>query len=103
MSQRQRKRKSYYCSFCDKEQDQVQQLIAGPGGVYVCDECVIAFLEGNIGKHKDIEVTAGENFRCSFCGKKRQRVQRMIGEPGGVIICDQCIDLCREIIEDTQM
>ncbi|MBU1749837.1 MAG: ATP-dependent Clp protease ATP-binding subunit ClpX [Chloroflexi bacterium] len=30
----------YYCSFCSKNQDQVQRLIAGPGSVYICNECV---------------------------------------------------------------
>lgn len=28
------------CSFCNKTQDQVRKMIAGPGGVYICDECV---------------------------------------------------------------
>ncbi len=28
------------CSFCNKTQDQVRKLIAGPNGVYICDECV---------------------------------------------------------------
>jgi ATP-dependent Clp protease ATP-binding subunit ClpX len=31
---------SYACSFCSKNQDQVRRLIAGPGAVYICDECV---------------------------------------------------------------
>src|SRR5438876_8405946 len=31
---------SYNCSFCSKNQDQVRRLIAGPGAVYICDECV---------------------------------------------------------------
>jgi len=30
----------YKCSFCGKEQWQVRRLIAGPGGVYICDECI---------------------------------------------------------------
>ena len=30
----------YRCSFCNKRQDQVKKLIAGPNGVYICDECV---------------------------------------------------------------
>ena len=30
----------FYCSFCGKNQDQVQRLLAGPNGVYICDECV---------------------------------------------------------------
>ena len=30
----------YLCSFCGKRQEQVHRLIAGPGGVYICGECV---------------------------------------------------------------
>jgi ATP-dependent Clp protease ATP-binding subunit ClpX len=33
-------RMQYHCSFCAKAQDQVKKLIAGPGAVYICDECV---------------------------------------------------------------
>jgi len=31
---------TYHCSFCGKNQDQVERLIAGPGRVFICDECV---------------------------------------------------------------
>jgi len=37
-------------------------------------------------------------YRCSFCGKKQDQVHRLIAGPGGVYICDECVDLCREII-----
>jgi hypothetical protein len=37
-------------------------------------------------------------YRCSFCGKSQEQVHRLISGPGGVYICDKCIDLCREII-----
>ncbi len=30
----------YRCSFCSKDQDQIKRLVAGPNGVYICDECV---------------------------------------------------------------
>src|SRR5688572_15064301 len=30
----------YICSFCTRGQDEVQRLIAGPGGIFICDECV---------------------------------------------------------------
>jgi ATP-dependent Clp protease ATP-binding subunit ClpX len=30
----------YRCSFCNKHQSQVHRLFAGPGGVYICEECV---------------------------------------------------------------
>ena len=33
-------RRTYLCSFCGKNQDEVMRLIAGPNGVYICDECV---------------------------------------------------------------
>ncbi|SHL24181.1 ATP-dependent Clp protease ATP-binding subunit ClpX [Anaerocolumna jejuensis DSM 15929] len=33
-------RKQLRCSFCNKTQDQVRKLIAGPGNVYICDECI---------------------------------------------------------------
>jgi len=41
-------------------------------------------------------------YRCSFCSKSQDQVQRLIAGPGGVYICDECIDLCREIIEEEQ-
>src|SRR5690242_16153281 len=41
-------------------------------------------------------------YRCSFCGKSQDQVQRLLAGPGGVYICDECIDLCREIIEEEQ-
>ncbi len=41
-------------------------------------------------------------YRCSFCGKSQNQVQRLIAGPGGVYICDECIDLCQEIIEEEQ-
>jgi excisionase family DNA binding protein len=35
-----RQRARYQCSFCGKPQEQVRRLIAGPGGIFICDECV---------------------------------------------------------------
>jgi hypothetical protein len=37
-------------------------------------------------------------YRCSFCGKSQERVQRLIAGPGGVYICNECVGLCNEII-----
>jgi len=39
-------------------------------------------------------------YHCSFCGKSKDQVMRLIAGPGGVYICDECVDLCREIIEE---
>ncbi len=44
----------------------------------------------------------GMTYRCSFCGKSQDQVTRLIAGPGGVYICDECVDLCREIIEEDQ-
>ncbi|MGI6703783.1 MAG: ATP-dependent Clp protease ATP-binding subunit ClpX [Clostridia bacterium] len=40
-----------------------------------------------------------KQLRCSFCGKNQEQVKRLIAGPG-VYICDECIDLCQEIIEE---
>ncbi|QGU94253.1 ATP-dependent Clp protease ATP-binding subunit ClpX [Clostridium bovifaecis] len=40
-----------------------------------------------------------KQLKCSFCGKGQEQVRRLIAGPG-VYICDECIDLCSEIIED---
>lgn len=37
-------------------------------------------------------------YNCSFCGKSQEQVKRMISGPGNVLICDQCVGLCHEII-----
>jgi ATP-dependent Clp protease ATP-binding subunit ClpX len=42
-------------------------------------------------------------YRCSFCGKSQEDVRRLIAGPGAVYICDECVELCQEIInEDDQ-
>lgn len=41
----------------------------------------------------------GEIVKCSFCGKSQKQVKKVIAGPG-VYICDECIDLCNEIIEE---
>lgn len=39
-------------------------------------------------------------IRCSFCGKAEGQVRRMIAGPSGLYICDECVDLCKEIIDE---
>jgi ATP-dependent Clp protease ATP-binding subunit ClpX len=41
----------------------------------------------------------GDLLKCSFCGKSQKQVRKLIAGPG-VYICDECIDLCNEIIEE---
>ena len=40
-----------------------------------------------------------KQLKCSFCGKNQDQVRRLIAGPG-VYICDECIELCSEIITD---
>ncbi len=39
-------------------------------------------------------------YQCSFCAKSQDQVKKLIAGPGAVYICDECVDLCREIIEE---
>ncbi len=41
----------------------------------------------------------GELLKCSFCGKSQKQVRKLIAGPG-VYICDECVELCNEIIEE---
>ena len=44
-------------------------------------------------------VEGPEVVKCSFCGKSQKQVKKLIAGPG-VYICDECIDLCNDIIEE---
>ena len=41
-----------------------------------------------------------DKFRCSFCGKPQEQVRKLIAGPNGAYICDECVDICAEIIEE---
>ena len=40
------------------------------------------------------------NVKCSFCGKPQEVVKKIIAGPSGVFICDECVGLCQDIIEE---
>ena len=82
------------CSFCGKSPEEVQRLIAGPGGVYVCDECVAILSRGPESPQEE------QGLRCSFCGKYQQQVPYLAIGPHGVNICRACLVLCQEIIAE---
>ncbi len=42
----------------------------------------------------------GDRIRCSFCDKTQEQVRKLIVGPKGVYICDECVDICLEIIEE---
>ena len=41
-----------------------------------------------------------DKIRCSFCNKTQNQVRKLIAGPAGVYICDECIDICAEIMEE---
>jgi ATP-dependent protease Clp ATPase subunit len=95
------------CSFCGKTQKQVKKLIAGPS-VYICDGCTrraqaVIAKPGRTTKTATATIeqvgaeTAAE--KCSFCGKHRYQVVRM-ASAGDARICDECLELCREIVTE---
>jgi hypothetical protein len=95
-----------YCSFCGKDQKHVKKLIAGPG-VYICDNCVDradeVFATGNEVATPAATLRAvGEDAaadRCGFCGKARRQVAAMMST-GDARICNECVDLCHEIVTE---
>ena len=45
------------------------------------------------GRYEDV-------FRCSFCGKSQEHAHRLIAGPNGAYICDECVEICADIIEE---
>ena len=43
---------------------------------------------------------AGNDVHCSFCGKSQGQVRKLIAGPNGVFICDECIEICEDILEE---
>lgn len=39
-------------------------------------------------------------IRCSFCGKTEEQVRKLIAGPSGTYICDECVEICAEIIDE---
>jgi hypothetical protein len=101
------------CTFCDKTQNQVRKLIAGPG-VYICDGCIALAASVIRSGHTArtvlgaIDAVPGEQTRvkCSFCGKDRGQIDRVAFMPEVTVertsaspaICAECLALCSEII-----
>ena len=104
------------CTFCGKPQNKVRKLIAGPG-VFICGGCVtlarhvIADAVTVTTERGPIHVVPEQQprARCNFCGKQRDQVAGQAAIPilatgkapaGHAVICDECLNLCDEIITD---
>ena len=47
------------------------------------------------------DFTTQPPLHCSFCGKSQEQVRKLIAGPNGVVICDECIDACREMLAES--
>lgn len=94
--------RTYLCSFCGKNQDEVQRLIAGPGDIYICDECIAKISQHPEARDTGAGAERSGKVRCSFCGKQSRQVRYLVQGPGDVNICNECVELCQEIIEEEQ-
>lgn len=53
------------------------------------------------GNRKPMAIKNGDyKIRCSFCGKTEDQVRKLIAGPDGSYICDECVEICSEIIEE---
>ena len=43
-----------------------------------------------------------DDLFCSFCGKPKELAKKLIAGPNGVYICDECIDICKEVLESDE-
>jgi hypothetical protein len=105
------------CSFCGRPREACEKLIAGPG-VCICDRCVAQAVGLSVEApvkgwaEGSMQLEASESAaRCSFCGKDARHgvllvASGLAGVPGGKFgqdgarICDECLDLCLEILAE---
>lgn len=87
------------CRFCFKSQHQVRKFIVGTG-VYICDECVETCTD-LVNRDEDGEGENGEggDLRCDFCDKHVREVRTIVVGSGNNI-CNECVELCVEIIAE---
>ena len=94
------------CSFCGASQRDVASLIAGPF-VYICGDCIVKAIQTiEAGPQHGTEVTGmtliptSEMSDCAFCGKERYQTKHLVTAPRGGRICDECLELCAEILAE---
>jgi hypothetical protein len=92
------------CSFCGRHQKQVKKLIVGPSA-FICDGCIdrvhtVLAATGNTVSTPIKRVSdANREERCGFCGKRRRQVKAMAAAHEARI-CNECLDLCDEIVSE---
>jgi hypothetical protein len=87
------------CTWCDRPQSEVSKLIAGPN-VFICESCIEAAehaMRGapGIGLKR---TTAGAKGRCAFCRKRSSQKRSVVIGPAADV-CEECLRVCREILD----
>jgi len=118
---RQQDKNTLHCSFCGKSQDVVGKLISTPNDyprAYICDECVVACNRamGDLPappyprrapapSRRRSASSPANGPACSFCHKGPDIVRLFpsAGDPPKAIICEECLHVCRSIIEDIDL
>ena len=80
-------RRNMSCSFCQKLAGDVAKLIAGPN-IFICDSCAI---------HPPAVASPRSSVRCSFCRRRQSPVYTNTKAN----ICTDCLQVCRQILEDS--
>lgn len=96
------------CSFCGRPQHRVAKLIMGPSAVGICADCVALARRAvdaaaAVSDARTSMAPAGSGA-CSFCGKREGEgappVRLAADGAGSTRVCDECLDLCEEILAD---
>ena len=91
-------RSTRYCSFCFKSQHEAYKFIAGTG-VFICDACV-RLCSRIVADDTTTGIRGGDEaaLQCSFCRKRAREVRTFI-QSSADNICNECVELCVEIVE----
>jgi hypothetical protein len=93
-------RRDAVCTFCSCPPSEVSKLVAGPN-VYICDACVALAEKALSAPAVGTMLSAKEGARaqCSFCGKRRGEGRALVTGTGANV-CEECLKLCRDIMEN---
>ena len=97
-------KRNLICTFCQRPDNQVAKLIAGPG-VFICDACVALAERTKNGGSRATRgsltlAKEGAKARCSFC-RKRRTADRPLLTSSSASICGECLHACQQIIVDS--
>jgi hypothetical protein len=112
--------KELRCSFCGEAQEPCQKLISSPKnydpvgwfhrrhfhrefpGAYICDQCVARCTAALAGLPEPAGNRLVNAPGCSFCSKGPGVVKLVpaLGESPSALICEECLEVCRSILED---